>query len=155
MALCLTGCFRFSSHVQSGHHTTRNVTQAVHPSPRTNQLYFTYRVEGENAILDSDKVTLVFTDIPASERRVFSFNGGAFPVQIGGEGISEGTVSCRRNFASAKFRARYQDGTTTIQFCDREVKLKDQARIVLVSDQTFDLSNGQKEVPVCASDKEG
>lgn len=147
LALFLTGCARFS-YVESGQHLTNSGTVPSKPIRDEDRLQFTYRVEGRNAVLDSEKVTFLFPDLSANERGTFFFMDGSFPVQIGGEGIFDGTVSVRRNFGGSSFSSHYEKGVTTIDFCGRRVVLADHARTVLIDDKSIDLTNGKLMVRV-------
>ena len=113
---------------------------------------FTYRVEGDKAIFDSDKVSLVFPDLPARQRRIFALKNGFINVQIAGEGNSECTVSHRRNFTVATLRSRYSNGTNYFNFCGREVMLVDNARQAITRGQVFDLANQKTEVAISTSE---
>lgn len=147
LALILTGCARFS-YLESGQHLTESRAMPSNPPPPEDHLRFTYRVEGRNALLDSDKVTFLFPDLSASERGTFFFMDGSFPVQIGGEGIFEGSVSVRRNFTTSSFSSHYENGTATIDFCGRKVLLADRARIAMIDERIVDLSSGKLMVRV-------
>lgn len=144
LACTLTGCtisLNNSSEASTVHTSSLSGALATE-----GQLAFVYRVEGDNAILDSDKVTLIFPGLSERQRQIFFLNAGFIPLQIAGDGTAETTVSCRRNRAIAILNSRYQNGINTITFCGREVILFDHARRAITAGQTFDLSKGKTEI---------
>ena len=150
LACTFTGCI-----IRSGNHSsefsTAHSSSLTGPSTTDDQLKFVYRLEGNNAILDSDKVTLIFPGLSERQRHMFFLNAGFIPLQIAGEGTAETTVSCRRGPITAILHSRYQNGINTITFCGREVILSDHARRATVAARTFDLSNGKTEINVASN----
>lgn len=149
LALALSGCHISAHRHSTGHFTTTQFSaNAGKVIPPTN-LMFTYRVDGSNAIFDSDKVTLIFPDLPAGQRK--AFKGGPFPVQIAGDGITETKVTSRRNLSTSSLTARFENGVTTFNFCGSEVTLRDGASIATTAAQAVDLSCEKKEVFVVSA----
>jgi hypothetical protein len=124
LAFTVTGCrIQSSSYKHSGHNLITHTGAPAHPPAHPDQLVFVYRVEGSNAIFDSDKLTLIFPGVPKRQRDAFAFKSGFLAIQIAGHGVSESTVNSRRNFTTARFHSRYENGTNTITFCGRQVLL--------------------------------
>lgn len=136
-ALFLTGCVAVSRHS----HSTANSTTHARIGPAfsdSESVILRYRVEKGAAILDSDRVTLVFPNLPDPELNAFNFQGGALAIQISGDGFSEATVNCQRNEFACKFNARYQNGTNQIEFFGRRVQLVNAATTIIVGDKSID-----------------
>jgi hypothetical protein len=146
-AVLLSGCVwhkRTTSQERTFPHNSSGARQLASET----ELVFTCRSEGNDVVLASDKLTLIFPDLRRHDRK--AFDGEEFWIQIGGEGSSEVVRSYRRNWRNAKFHARYKDGVNTIQFCGREVRLENGARKVIVGEKTFELTPDEKIVRVLA-----
>jgi hypothetical protein len=137
----VTGCI--SHHFVSGQNSTTS-TQANFDRSHNqgagapqwqgpDRLTLTYRIDRNSAVLDSDRLTLIFPNLSAGELSSFSFQGGELHIQVGGDGVSESTVSGRRNRDTATFHSHYENGTNTIQFFGRTVKLANQAHVIIVN----------------------
>lgn len=145
-ALALCGCVRVKRNFASTK-TSHSVTPGLQRVD-SRMLVFRQRAEGKHAIFESDKVTLVFSNLKRRERN--SFDGEDLAIQIAGDGRSETMRTCNRNGRVTTFRAVYANGVSTITFCGREVKLMDEARKVTVGGTTIDLSGGERVVTVLA-----
>jgi hypothetical protein len=149
MLLVSGGCVRKEKHFQSSrtHQTFMPALQQVDPR----MLVFRQRAEGDSAVFESDRITLVFANLKRRERN--SFDGEDLPIQIAGGGRSEVVRSCNRNGRTTIFRAVYKDGVSTITFCGREVKLADEARKVILGDKEIELvANSERTVFVTTHD---
>ena len=146
-AVLLSGCV-WHKRLINEERTFRQNSSGTRQLVSETELVFTCRSEGNDVILASDKLTLIFPDVHRHDRK--AFDGEEFWIQIGGDGSSEIVRSYRRNWRNAKFHARYKDGVNTIQFCGREVRLENSARKVIVGDKTFELTLDQKAVQVLA-----
>lgn len=140
-----TGCIRVAKtatrHETNASHTHfANQTQSI-GAP----LKLTYQVEGSNAIFDSDKVTLVFVDVPPDKSKLFFFQHGIHTIQVEGSGQSKTKVDCQRNKETATFASNYKNGTNILRFCEREVKLT-QAGTSVVPTETITVVNDAKLV---------
>lgn len=143
MAALLCSCVQHSNRaVASAYAETHHASSAL----PEDQIEFTYRVEGQNGILDSDKVMLVAADLPKGERESFALNGNKLTLWIGGSGSADVSISHRMNTATSTLGSHYADGTNTVQFCGREFKLANKAKTLIVGKDVFDLSAGKKTV---------
>ena len=145
--LLLNGCV-WHKRTTNEERTFRQNSAGAHQLASETELVFTCRSEGNDVILESEKLTLIFPDVRRHDRR--AFDGEEFWIQIGGDGSSEIMRSYRRNWRNAKFHARYKDGVNTIHFCGREVRLENAARKVIVGEKTFELTPDEKMVQVLA-----
>jgi len=150
-AIASSGCVRVERSFGSTK-TSHTVTPALQQID-TRMLVFRQRPEGNSAVFESDKVTLVFPDLKRSERN--SFDREELAIQISGSGRSETMRSCNRNGRLTTFRAVYEDGVSTITFCGREVKLTNGAQTVLVGDRTIELTGETPMVMVIAKSERG
>lgn len=100
------------------------------------------------------RVAELYHGAEGGERILLRCASGSEPIQISGSGTREATVSCRRNLASSKLHTRYENGTNTIRFCGREVKLANEGRLTIVGDEVVELGEGKNEVIVIATAKE-
>src|SRR5687768_14189896 len=148
MGVSLSGCVRHRSGLTL-QQTIRENSSGARQLAAENEIVFTCRSEGNDVILESEQLILVFPKVRRIERT--AFDGEEFWVQVGGEGSSEVARSHGRNFGTAKFHARYKDGVSTIQFCGREVRLENAARKVIVGEQVFELTPEEKMVRVLAN----
>src|SRR5688500_17768117 len=82
LSLILTGCFGYSSHRDSTVRTASAKTHSISPPKEVDQMFFTYRVEGKDAVLESNQVRLVFPGLSTRKRKAFSLKGDWIPVQI-------------------------------------------------------------------------
>jgi len=140
ISLAATGCVGVSQHSLSGQNsTTSSFEHSHHQGPGAPQwqgadkLTLTYSTGEHTAVLDSDRVTLIFPNLSAGEVSSFSFQGGELHIRVGGDGTSESTVIWCRNNDTATFHSRYENGINTIQFFGRTIKLSNQARLVIAN----------------------
>jgi hypothetical protein len=145
LALLLTGCIR----AERNFGASKTTQKTQHPGQWNDHwLVFRQRSEGNSAIFESDKLTLIFPHLNRRERN--SFDGEDIAIQIAGEGTSETTRTCNRNGRVTTFHARYKDGVSTVTFCGREVKLVEEARKIVLGDKIIDLATENATVAVVA-----
>lgn len=150
--MALTGCvYRTQSHFS--HNQTRHSTVGSHQWAQDERLELSYRVDGSDAILDSDRVMIVFQNLSDGERNAFSFQQGKVWIQIAGEGVSTVSVNCQSNRDKSNFLSRYENGTNTIQFCGREVRLANQGRLITTRNQIVDASVGKRQITVISAEQ--
>ena len=145
LTFLLTGCVR----VERNFGSSKTTQKTQYPGQGNDHwLVFRQRADGNSAVFESDKLTLIFPNLNRRERN--SFDGEDLAIQIAGEGSSETTRTCNRNGRVTTFRARYKDGVSTVSFCGREVKLVETARKVILADKTIDLATESATVDVVA-----
>ena len=123
------------------------MTKAKHSEER-HWIELVYRAEGGDGILESDRFALVFPNLGVRKLRSFFFPEGKTAIQIGGEGVSEVSVKNARS----SFLSRYENGTNTIVFCGREVRLADQGQLILTTDAQWNARAGVPRVRVESND---
>ncbi len=149
LLLALPGCASHSrSH--SGHQHTTYSTSGPRPWADEDTLQLAYRVEGNDAVMDSNRLTIIFPNLPSAARDSFSFQQGKVSIQIGGESTSSVTVECRRNNDLSSFQSQYANGANTVTFCGRQVRILDHGRSILTAKERFDSSAGKPSIRVAA-----
>jgi archaellum component FlaF (FlaF/FlaG flagellin family) len=144
-ALAFSGCVvRFNSS-HSSHNTTVS-RSGLTPAVSQDQMVFRYTNYNGKAVLESDRVVLVFDGISRDEQRAFHFGGNAQAIQISGNGVSGVDVSCRRNVAFLRFHSDYANGTNTLQFGKQVVQFVDNGQLLLAGKESVALTNGQTRV---------
>lgn len=144
-ALAFSGCVVKFNSSYSSHNTTMSKSSLT-PSAAQEQMVFRYTNYNGKAVLESDRVVLVFDGISRDEQRAFHFGGNAQTIQINGTGTSAVDVSCRRNVAFLRFHSAYADGTNTLQFGKQVVQFVNNGQILIAGQESVPLTNGQTRV---------
>jgi hypothetical protein len=112
--------------------------------PDEDRMLLRYQIRDQQAVLESERVVLVFEGLSQEQQRLFHFQEPQQAVQIAGPGMSSVSTSCANAKHVITFRSDYAGGTNTLEFGERRVRLTQAGRLLLVKEQAVDLSEGQK-----------
>ncbi|MGV3773117.1 MAG: hypothetical protein ACO1QB_09470 [Verrucomicrobiales bacterium] len=115
--------------ISAKHEVSESYMNGASVTPQ-NRMELVYKVEGEQALFESERMILVFVDLPKDPRECFYLQGGKVNLQVSGEGSSTVHVECSNNKTVATFNASYHDGVNKITFCDSEALLVEHGKTV-------------------------